>query len=113
MGVAPANSYDSVAHSHVVPAGYLRAWAHAKQIAMRRPGTTQSVLVGVKDAGVRTNFYRRARPETGETIYDVEWSLARQRRRRARACCPAARTPAAPRRGWTPTCRAAGGNRRR
>jgi hypothetical protein len=75
MGGAPANSYDSVPHSHVVAAGYLRAWAHGKQIAMRRPGTTQSMLVGVKDAGVRTNFYRRARPETGETIYDVEWSL--------------------------------------
>jgi hypothetical protein len=31
--------------------------------------------IGVRDAGVRKNFYRRERPSTGETIYDIEWSL--------------------------------------
>lgn len=67
--------YDPVPHSHVVPAGYLRAWAHGKQIAMRRVGDDVPRLVGVRDAGVRKNFYRRERPETGETIYDIEWSL--------------------------------------
>jgi hypothetical protein len=68
-------SYPPVPHSHVVPAGYLRAWAHGPLIAMRRVGSDQSVVVGVRDVGVRKNFYRRARPATGETIYDVEWSL--------------------------------------
>jgi hypothetical protein len=68
--------YDPVAHSHVVPTGYLRAWAHGRQIAMRRVGIADSQVIGLRDAGVRKNFYRRERPETGETIYDVEWSLA-------------------------------------
>jgi len=31
--------------------------------------------IGVRDAGVRKNFYRRERPATGETTYDIEWSL--------------------------------------
>jgi hypothetical protein len=64
-----------VPHSHVVSAGYLRAWAHGPQIAMRLSGREQSVPAGVLDVGVRTNFYRRERPNTGETIYDVEWSM--------------------------------------
>jgi hypothetical protein len=67
--------YDPVPHSHVVPTGYLRAWAHGRQIAMRRVGIAGSQLIGIRDAGVRKNFYRRERPGTGETIYDVEWSL--------------------------------------
>lgn len=67
--------YDPVPHSHVVPSGYLRAWAHGKQIAMRRVGVAGSRIIGIRDAGVRKNFYRRERPGTGETIYDVEWSL--------------------------------------
>lgn len=62
-------------HSHVVPAGYLRAWADGKQIAMRRVGSTEATIIGVRDAGVRKDFYRRTRPSTGESIYDVEWSL--------------------------------------
>ena len=42
---------------------------------MRLAGSEQSVSAGVRDVGVRTNFYRRQRPKTGETIYDVEWSM--------------------------------------
>lgn len=67
--------YNPVPHSHVVPTGYLRAWAHGKQIAMRRVGVAGSRIIGIRDAGVRKNFYRRERPGTGETIYDIEWSL--------------------------------------
>lgn len=67
--------YDPVPHSHVVPTGYLRAWAHGRQIAMRRVGVAGSQLIGIRDAAVRKNFYRRERPGSGETIYDVEWSL--------------------------------------
>src|SRR5947208_3904833 len=67
--------YDPVPHSHVVPTGYLKAWAHGKQIAMRRVGGSVSQVIGIRDAGVRKNFYRRDRPATGETIYDIEWSL--------------------------------------
>jgi hypothetical protein len=68
-------SYPAVPHSHVVPAGYLRAWAHGPKIAMRLAGSEQSVPAGVRDVGVRTNFYRRERPKTGEKFYDVEWSM--------------------------------------
>lgn len=66
--------YPKVPHSHIVPAGYLRAWADGRRIAMRRAGELESILVGVRDAGVRTDFYRRTRP-SGETSYDIEWSL--------------------------------------
>lgn len=67
--------YNPVPHSHVVPTGYLRAWARGKQIAMQRVGSPASQVIGIRDAGVRKNFYRRERPATGETIYDIEWSL--------------------------------------
>jgi hypothetical protein len=67
--------YEAVPHSHVVPAGYLRPWAAGRRIAMRRVGEQRSALIGVRDAGVRKDFYRRTRPTTGENIYDVEWSL--------------------------------------
>ncbi len=42
---------------------------------MRRLGGSASQVIGIRDAGVRKNFYRRDRPATGETIYDIEWSL--------------------------------------
>lgn len=66
--------YPKVPHSHIVPAGYLRAWASGRQIAMRQAGSDKSKLVGVRDAGVRKDFYRRRRP-SGEATYDIEWSL--------------------------------------
>lgn len=67
--------YPAAPHSHVVPAGYLRAWAHGQRIAMRLVNSDEVVTAGLRDVGVRKNFYRRQRPGTGETIYDVEWSL--------------------------------------
>jgi hypothetical protein len=67
--------YPSVPHSHVVPKGYLHPWVVDGRIAMRRPGLAASVPISLRDAGVRRNFYRRTRPETGEAIYDIEWSL--------------------------------------
>jgi hypothetical protein len=68
-------SYPAVPHSHVVPVGYLRAWAHGPKIATRLVASEQSVSASVRDVGVRSNFYRRERPKTGEKIYDVEWSM--------------------------------------
>lgn len=67
--------YQKKPHSHIVPAGYLRAWGHGKHIAMRRVGSDAPVVIGVRDAAVHKNFYRRVRPATGEPIYDAEWSL--------------------------------------
>ncbi len=42
---------------------------------MRRVGYEHSVLVGIRDAAVRRNFYRRHRLSSGEVVYDIEWSL--------------------------------------
>jgi len=67
--------YQVKPRSHVVAAGYLRAWAHDGEIAMRLVGCERSVTTSVRNVGVRSNFYRRERPKTGETIYDAEWSI--------------------------------------
>jgi Protein of unknown function (DUF4238) len=68
-------SYQVKPRSHVVPAGYLRAWTHGAEIAMRLGASEESVTTSVRNVGVRSNFYRRERPKTGETIHDVEWSI--------------------------------------
>jgi hypothetical protein len=68
-------SYQVKPRSHIVPAGYLRAWTHGAEIAMRLGATEESVTTSVRNVGVRSNFYRRERPKTGETIHDVEWSI--------------------------------------
>lgn len=69
------NPYDPVSHSHVVPTGYLRAWTHGKQIGMCLVDGSEAKEISVRNAGVLKNFYKRQRPGTGETIYDVERSL--------------------------------------
>jgi hypothetical protein len=68
--------YEPVKHRPVVPAGYLRAWAHGRRIAMRLVGSREPRLIGVRDADVRSDYYGRERPGSDETIYDVERSLA-------------------------------------
>jgi Protein of unknown function (DUF4238) len=68
-------SYQVKPRSHVVPAGYLRAWTHGAEIAMRLGVSEESVTTSIRNVGVRSNFYRRERPKTGETIHDVEWSI--------------------------------------
>lgn len=88
--------YAAVPHSHVASAGYLRAWADGAQIAMRLAGGSTTKVIGVKAAGVRSNFYRRTRPGSGETIYDVEWSLSQAET----VCLPALRRLT---RSWPPT----------
>jgi hypothetical protein len=75
MPTSDRDVYDPVPHSHVVPTGYLRAWAPTRKIAMRLVGVSGWREIGIRDAGVLKNFYRRERPKTGETIYDIEWSL--------------------------------------
>jgi hypothetical protein len=67
--------YKRVDHSHVVPAGYLKAFAVDRLIMMRLVGEADSRRISVKDAGVRKAFYRRMRPD-GTSIDDVEWSLS-------------------------------------
>jgi len=67
--------YPRVDHSHIVPAGYLRAFAVDGRVMMRLVGETKSQLISVRDAGVRKGFYSRTRPD-GTRIDDVEHSLA-------------------------------------
>jgi hypothetical protein len=67
--------YQVKPRSHIVSAGYLRAWTHGAEIAMRLVGGNESITTSVRNVGVRSNFYRRERPRTGETIHDVEWSI--------------------------------------
>jgi hypothetical protein len=67
--------YPKVDHSHVVPAGYLRRWAVDGRLVMHPVGGGEAKAIGVRDAGVRKAYYRRERPETGEKIDDVEWTL--------------------------------------
>jgi hypothetical protein len=69
-----AVEFPAKPHSHVVPAGYLRGWAAGKQIRAHRAATPRGLRIGVRDAGVRRDFYKRLRPD-GSPIYDVEWSL--------------------------------------
>jgi Protein of unknown function (DUF4238) len=68
-------TYAKVKHSHIVPNFFLRLFADGEKIAMRLIGESTSKTIGVRDAGVRRDFYRRTRP-SGEAIYDIEWSLS-------------------------------------
>ena len=59
-----------------MPRVYLRQWAPEGQIGMCLVGDSAKRLVSVDDAGTRSRFYRRERPD-GTEIDDVEWSLGR------------------------------------
>ncbi len=67
--------YPRVNRSHIVPRAYLAAFAVDGMVGMRLVGEAESRLVSVRDAAVRTSYYRRTRPD-GEEIDDVEWSLS-------------------------------------
>jgi hypothetical protein len=68
--------YPRVNRSHIVPKAYLSAFAEEGMIAMRLVGEAESRTISIKDAGVRTDYYSRTRPNTGERIDDIEWSLS-------------------------------------
>jgi hypothetical protein len=67
--------YPVVRHAHVVPKGYLVNFANAeKMLTLRLKGKTLHRQISIRDAAVRTDFYKRERPD-GTVIYDIEWSL--------------------------------------
>src|SRR4051794_33987994 len=69
--------YQRVNHSHIVPTGYLRQWADDDgMIMMRLVGESESNRISVRDAAVRTGFYKRQRRD-GSRIDDIEWSLSK------------------------------------
>jgi hypothetical protein len=68
--------YPIVKSSHVVPRTYLRGFADDyDRIAVRVPGKSEPQVMDVKNAGTRTKFYVRERPD-GTEIHDIEWSLS-------------------------------------
>ena len=67
--------YPKVQHSHIVPRAYLRGFADGERIQMHRVGTDINKPISIRAAAVRTNAYKRTRPN-GDVIYDVEWSLS-------------------------------------
>lgn len=67
--------YPRVSHSHIVPKGYLAAFAEDGMIAMHLVGDIRGRTISIKDAAVRTDYYSRTRP-SGERIDDIEWSLS-------------------------------------
>jgi hypothetical protein len=68
-------AYPRVDRSHIVPAGYLSGFSVDGMLGMRLVGDAESRLISVRDAAVRTGYYRRTRPD-GAEIDDVEWSLS-------------------------------------
>lgn len=68
--------FPIVKSSHVVPRTYLRGFADDDdRIAVRIPGDAKAHLMNVKNAGTRSRFYVRERPD-GTEIHDIEWSLS-------------------------------------
>jgi hypothetical protein len=68
-------TYPRVRHSHVVARGYLAGWAVDGKLEMRLLGESASKPISPRDAAVRSDFYRRQRPD-GSRIDDVEWTLS-------------------------------------
>ena len=66
--------YPKVKKSHIVPKTYQRNFAVRERVAVHRPGRPDCFAMNVKDAGTRSKFYRRTRPD-GTSIDDVETSL--------------------------------------
>lgn len=66
--------YKRVKRSHIVPRGYLVNFATDGMLALRLDGEAAGEPISVRDAAVRTDFYRRERPD-GTMIDDIEWSL--------------------------------------
>src|SRR5688572_11188844 len=73
-------TYPEVKKAHVIPRCYPRNFADGEQIAVRIAGNAATPkITSIDKAGTRRFYYRRTRP-TGETIDDIEWSLARGER---------------------------------
>lgn len=73
--VLDRDSYPEVKKAHIVPQMYQRAWSVAGSVNVHVDGAEQCVSMNVRNAGVRSRFYRRDRPD-GSSIDDVEASLS-------------------------------------
>jgi hypothetical protein len=69
------DSYSTVKQGHVVPVAYQRSFAVDEKVAVHVPGRADCVPLRIQNAGTRSRFYRRQRPD-GTEIDDVEAMLA-------------------------------------
>ncbi len=73
--IATLGEMPAPRHSHVVPRGYLRFFASPdSRIVVHEDVDCRSYETGVSEVGVRSNFYRRERPD-GTHTWDVEQSF--------------------------------------
>lgn len=68
-------TYSQVKKGHLVPRAYQALFAVDDQVAVHVPPRSDHVVMHVKDAGTRSRYYRRTRPD-GTQIDDTEASLS-------------------------------------
>jgi hypothetical protein len=68
-------SYPNVKSAHIVPRMYQRAFAVDDMVAVHVDGRAECVAMPTRNAGTRSRYYRRKRPD-GQPINDIEASLA-------------------------------------
>ena len=73
--VLSQKSYPDVKSAHIVPRLYQRPFAVNDRVAVHVDHQQVCVLMSTRKAGTRPRYYRRRRPD-GQTIDDVEVSLA-------------------------------------
>jgi hypothetical protein len=73
--------YPAVKRAHIVPKVYLRSFAKDGKIGMHLRGDVGVHVLSVDKVATRNRYYQRTRPETGERIDDVEWSLSELERK--------------------------------
>lgn len=69
------SSYSTVKQGHIVPVAYQRSFAVDEKVAVHVPGRADCVPLHIQNAGTRSRFYRRKRPD-GTEIDDIEAVLA-------------------------------------
>ena len=74
--VLKRNSYTKVKQGHIVPVTYQRSFAVDGKVAVHVPGRVDCVQLLIENAGTRSRFYRRTRPD-GTEIDDIEAMLDR------------------------------------
>lgn len=67
-------SYSKVKQGHIVPKTYQRNFATDDYVAVHVPDRDECVRLHIENAGTRSRFYRRTRPD-GTEIDDTEASL--------------------------------------
>ncbi len=73
--VLDRTSYPDVKSAHIVPRMYQRAFAVDAMVAVHVDGDSKCVVMPIRNAGTRSRYYRRWRPD-GQPIDDIEASLA-------------------------------------